>query len=119
MRLLVCGDRNWSDRAYLYRILDEAHSIKRIVCLIEGEAPGADRMAKAWASARGVPVEPYPAEWAQRGPCAGPHRNRMMIIKGNPDLVFAFHEDIKYSVGTKDMLYCANTVNIPWELFPQ
>jgi hypothetical protein len=58
--------------------------------LIEGEAPGADTLAREWATEQGIPVERYPADWNRHGKAAGPIRNRRMLVEGKPDLVVAF-----------------------------
>jgi hypothetical protein len=48
-RVLVCGSRDYTDKETLWAALDEFHtSIARITVLIEGEAPGADTLAKEW-----------------------------------------------------------------------
>lgn len=86
MRLLVCGGRDFTDRDWLYSVLDD---IKPAV-VIHGAAPGADTLAGDWAKERGVPVEAYPADWDKHGRAAGPIRNSRMLREGKPDLVLAF-----------------------------
>jgi SLOG family YspA-like protein len=49
MRVLVCGGRDFADSALLYGVLDELNRTKTIICVIEGDAPGADRLAGQWA----------------------------------------------------------------------
>ena len=49
MRVLVCGGRNFSDVGLVYRTPDRFHKDKQIDCIIEGDAPGAGRMAGYWA----------------------------------------------------------------------
>jgi hypothetical protein len=70
MRLLVCGSRTWTDYRFLRR------EIEYVVCnefeaepftLIEGDAPGADRMAGHLARRHGWDLEVYPADWQQDG----------------------------------------------------
>lgn len=104
MRVLVCGDRNWSDVELLNRSLDTFHKELKISCVIEGEATGADTLARTWAQQTGVLVESYPANWAQYGRAAGPIRNKQMLEDGNPDYVIAFHNNITQSRGTRNML---------------
>jgi YspA, cpYpsA-related SLOG family len=45
MRVLVCGGRDFADSALLYGVLDELNRAKTIICVIEGDARGADRLA--------------------------------------------------------------------------
>ena len=80
--IIVTGGRNYGDRVRLFAALDKAHTKKRITLLVHGGAPGADRLADDWARERGVPVEQFPADWASRGPAAGPERNQRMVDRG-------------------------------------
>lgn len=109
MRVLVCGGRNFNNYKMLAETLDELNKIHRFTCLIEGEARGADRLSRAWANSRKIPVEAYPADWDTYWKSAGPIRNQEMLDKGKPDMVVAFPG----SVGTADMLERAKKVNLP------
>lgn len=111
-RVLVCGDRNWHDRQYLYGKLDDIDTFAGITTIIEGEAPGADTFAREWAEERGVTVEQYPALWDRYGRAAGSVRNRQMLMEGKPDLVVAFHEDLARSKGTADMVRQASRAGV-------
>ena len=90
MRVLVCGGRRFSDRALLEATLDRLHRARPFAVVIEGDARGADRMAGAWAEARGIDHLVFRADWDHLGTKAGPTRNRQMLEKGKPDLVVAF-----------------------------
>lgn len=118
MRLLVCGDRNWTDREYLYESLDAVHSSYGVEVVIEGEARGADILGRFWAKDRGIPVQPYPADWDQYKKAAGPIRNREMLNDGKPDAVIAFHPDILNSKGTRDMVNVARKAGVPVRVLP-
>jgi len=74
-----------------------------ISCVIEGEAKGADTMAREWAEHSGISVEKYPADWDTYKRAAGPIRNKQMIDEGKPDVVIGFHQDLESSKGTKNM----------------
>jgi len=63
MRVLVFGGRDYNDGRCLYRVLDAVHERGNITCIVEGEASGADKLARLWAEDRGVAVDPYPADW--------------------------------------------------------
>jgi hypothetical protein len=114
MRVIVCGDRNYTDREYLFDTLDSFGD--RITEVIEGGAFGADTWAYQWAEARGVPHTRIPAQWGEYGEYAGPLRNRRMLDL-KPDMVLAFHKDIAKSKGTKHMLTIANRAGVPTQLF--
>lgn len=117
MRVLVCGDRNWSNPVSLWHTLDSAHAEHPITCIIEGEAAGADVLGRGWGLQKGIQVLPFPAQWDKYGKSAGPIRNRQMIDEGKPDIVFAFHPDIRASKGTRDMVNAAKHAGIPVRIF--
>lgn len=117
MRVLVCGSRYWTRRHYLFGVLDSLHEEMQFTVVIEGEAPGADRMAALWARRHDVAVAAYPADWAEHGRAAGPIRNRRMLAEGKPDLVVAFHERISASKGTIDMMRQAGKAGVKVMLF--
>jgi hypothetical protein len=108
MRLLVCGGRDFNDRAFLNDALNRVHRKRPITLLIHGDAPGADRLADAWAQEHAVRRAPFPANWAEFGPSAGPERNQRMIDVGKPDGVVAFPG----GVGTADMVRRAEAAGI-------
>lgn len=114
MRLLVCGGRDFADRAAAWRALDAAHARRPIGLLIHGGARGADELAGAWADARGVPVHAYPALWKAYGPAAGPMRNQRMMETARPDGVLA----LPGGRGTADMCTWAALAGLPiWRPF--
>lgn len=100
MRVLVCGGRKFNNYKMLCAVLDGLHAKHNFTCVIEGEAKGADRLSRAWASSRKIFVEPYPADWDTYWLGAGPIRNQQMIDEGKPDMVIAFPG----GTGTADML---------------
>lgn len=118
MRVLICGDRNWTDvgmirsvlLALSYRIAVEGNGP---LVIIEGEAKGADRIAREQAEYHGIAVERYPADWKRYGRGAGPIRNQQMLDEGKPDLVIAFHDNLDHSKGTRDMVERARKTRIP------
>lgn len=89
MKVLVCGGRDFSDKEFTDRELDRLHAEHHFTLLIHGDANGADTLAGSWASIRGVPCTPVPANWKKYGRGAGPKRNQQMLAM-NPDLVIAF-----------------------------
>jgi hypothetical protein len=89
MRILVCGGRDYTDMATLYRVLDAALRSGPVE-IIQGGAKGADRLAKTWATDRGVFCQTFEAEWDRHGRAAGSIRNRQMLTEGRPNMVLAF-----------------------------
>lgn len=125
MRLLVCGDRCWENFSVIKRRLNEWLSRRRSqgdkeLVVIQGGAAGADGMAKRWAEDRealGVTCITFEAEWNRFGKRAGPIRNQKQLEEGKPDLVYAFHNHITSSKGTKDMVNRAIAAGIKVFLF--
>ena len=101
LRLLVCGGRNYSDKAKVWEVLSgikDKHGMNVFLC--EGDASGADYLAKEFAKSNGWDRVSYPANWARYGNSAGPIRNQKMFDEFKPDLCIAFpgHN------GTKNMV---------------
>jgi len=119
-RLLVCGDRNWTDYGVIRRWLEVNRT--RYDTVIEGCCRGADTIAGRIAETLGFKVQHYPARWkddlGRYRPWAGPERNQQMLDEGFPDMIWAFHNDIKSSHGTKDMLTKARKVGCPYMIIP-
>jgi len=90
MRVLVCGGRDFADVPMMNRVLTKCKEENGIDVIIQGEAQGADRMARFWAEENGIEVEKYPALWHKYGKRAGYVRNQQMLDEGYPDLVVAF-----------------------------
>lgn len=118
MRVLVCGGRDFDD----WRLLDnyltkffelriEKHNLEKSdFLLIQGEAKGADFLARVWAKYYGIPYKDgsFPADWKKYGKAAGSIRNKQMLDEGKPDIVVAF----KGGTGTADMLKKAQDSDI-------
>lgn len=125
MRILVCGDRNWTDANFIesnisnvlqsgYEYMEDAFQFS---ILIQGEASGADTIAKKYALKNKMLYLDFPAEWDKYGKSAGPIRNKQMIDEGKPDIVLAFYNDISKSKGTLDMIKQANKAGIEVRLY--
>lgn len=117
MRVLITGDRDWTDDFPIDAIIAGLLSMvgPGQLIVMHGKAKGADTIADQWKHA-GVEVEPCPADWDLHGRSAGPIRNRQMLGR-RPDLVVAFHDDLEASKGTKDCAEEAARRGIPvWHL---
>lgn len=126
LKILVCGDQNWRDEKKInVRLAQLAGTAEasvptemKKISVIHGDARGADRIAGEVAKRMGMTVVAVPAEWD--GPlkkAAGPVRNRKMLDM-KPDLVIAFHADLKRSKGTLDCIMEANRRGIVVEIIP-
>lgn len=96
MKVLICGDRNWTDRKLIRERLKE---LKPNDIIIHGAARGADRIAGQEATDLGMEVREYPADWTKYGRAAGIKRN-LAMLEEEPDLVVAFHDFLPNSRGT-------------------
>jgi hypothetical protein len=99
MKILITGDRNWTDYDLIFWALAELPSGTTI---IEGEARGADIISRQCAETLELNIIRMPADWDTYHKAAGPIRNQAMLDL-DPDKTFAFHNNIKESKGTRDM----------------
>ncbi len=116
MRLLICGSRGWRDPHPIdaiiagYDVISEGRNERLVI--IQGDAPGADRLAKRLGRQWGAIVISEPADWDQHGKAAGPIRNQKMLDEHHPDVVYAFRS-VGKSNGTDDMIRRARAAGIP------
>lgn len=106
MRVLVCGGRDYTDDQKVHKILMQY--LKSDLVIIQGDARGADGLARSWCKKMGVKCENYPADWDKYGKRAGYIRNVQMLNEGKPDLVIAFPG----GKGTKMMVTIAEAANV-------
>ena len=107
-KVLISGDRHWVNRERMtcLFLLLPTNSV-----IIHGCCRGADMMAESVALELNrkynskFTFQRFPADWTQ-GLKAGPLRNIEMVNE-NPHLVLAFHNDIKNSKGTKNLVSVA------------
>jgi hypothetical protein len=115
VRVLVTGDRNWTDVEKVAAVLSKLPSD---TVLVHGAARGADTIAGVVGEALGFKVIPVPADWNKHGRAAGPIRNRAMLRDHGPfDLVCVFHPDLAASKGTADMVEVLRTEEYSPEKF--
>jgi hypothetical protein len=118
-KILACGDRNYYNYKYVQVKLDEiaqTYFYGEKIVLIEGGAKGADTLARLAAERLGWAIVTVPAQWDKLGKAAGPVRNKAMLDM-EPDIIVAFHDNIRESKGTYDMMCQGNTMGVPVFLF--
>jgi hypothetical protein len=101
LTVIFAGSRKWTDRERIRRDL-EALPPGSIV--IEGGAPGADRIAREEAHALGIHVAEVRALWDHFGRSAGYRRNQAMA-RLRPDYLYAY--PLGDSPGTHHMIRIA------------
>lgn len=122
--VLVCGDRNWTARAPIKKLLRTLPIDGRTI-VITGGAAGADAIAWDLARALGHRNVRMDAPWAAYGLRAGPIRNGWMLDMlrwfhaahpNAPADVHAFHQNIASSKGTADMLQRVREAGVAYTL---
>lgn len=124
-RLLVFGGRDYRDIRRVQEVLDAAIERLGLTVVVHGAAPGADSLAAEWAASRGMPDDPYPADWfdlshpnarikrrrdgLKYDASAGVRRNQKMLDEGRPDVAIGFPG----GKGTRDMLSRCRAAEIP------
>lgn len=109
---LFCGDRN-SAIVFEESITFELKTLPKFSIVVHGGCKGVDLYAAELARQQKIESVEFKADWDSFGKAAGPLRNEKMLNEMKPDVVFAYHPDIKFSKGTKDMMDRAWKRKIP------
>jgi hypothetical protein len=104
--VLFCGSRKWTDRDRIRRDLE---SLSEGSVVIEGGAPGADRIARQEAQKLGIHVATVNALWDYYDKPAGYRRNEAMA-RLEPDYCYAYPLG---GPGTAQMIQLAEDNCIP------
>jgi len=110
-RMIVCGDRNWTDFDIVRSYIEMARMMG-FDSIVEGEAEGADSMARDIGRVLGFEVISEFADWDAYHKAAGPIRNAKMLTY-KPILCLAFHKNIQESKGTLNMITQARKAGVP------
>ncbi len=108
-KIIVCGGRDFADRALLELALDRQIRERGISELHHGDARGADRLAGKYARRNGIPEVKHPADWSRDGRAAGFRRNTRMLEQVRPDRVIA----MPGGSGTEHMVKLARRAGVP------
>lgn len=108
-RLLITGERDWTDRNAVEEVLEQARKrsfrLGLTLVIIHGACEtGADHFAKEWCERNEVEQDPFPAEWHPNGQAAidltaGPRRNAAMVAS-SPRRWVAFWSGKTHRSGT-------------------
>lgn len=121
MRILITGSRKFTEIDIIRQALVQATAgiDPMDVIVIQGEAAGADTLAKTVAQSLGFHVDSHPAIWRIDGvynPKAGPERNLRMIATG-ADVCLAFPQLGEKNIGTNHCIREAKKAGIPVQVF--
>jgi hypothetical protein len=108
-KILMCGDRNWSSEEAINQFFK---LLPKNIIIISGNARGADYLVEQYCKINNIENKIFPANWKKHGKAAGPIRNNLMLDE-KPELVIAFHGDIRNSKGTIHTVSSARTRKIP------
>jgi len=115
--VIVTGGRRYGDQIRVNTELNEVRlSVPndQTLVIVQGDARGADYLAKEWASTMGLPYFSFPAQWNKLGPGAGHIRNREMLEAIPIQRVIAFPG----GVGTASMVQLAEKAGVPVTVIP-
>lgn len=106
-KVLVCGGREYLNSEKINEVLNKVRETYGELIIIQGEAKGADFLAKCWAFTNDQEFANwgYKPDWNSHGPKAGSIRNVEMHDDSQPDLVIGFPG----GVGTAHMMNYAKT----------
>lgn len=115
--ILITGSRYWNKPLIIRRTLQELRmSEKPWLAIVHGDCKtGADQQCSHFCVELGIAEFRCPANWGIFGKAAGPIRNEWMLYV-RPAHVLAFHESLRESTGTIDMLHKAKGADIPYHL---
>lgn len=107
-KVIVAGSRTFDDYNLLCQKLDKILNGAGNVCIVCGEAKGADQLGKRYAKEHRLKVESYPANWEKFGKQAGYIRNEKMASVANALVAFWNGS----SAGTKHMIETAKKMGL-------
>lgn len=107
MRILICGGRDYTNRAVVFTTLNKIGIEPVEIC--HGGASGADSLAGEWAKKNNIQCTVFYPDWGLHGKAAGPIRNQEMLNKFKPDMTIAFPG----GKGTADMIRRSKNHKVP------
>jgi hypothetical protein len=118
--VIICGDRNWTNTdAIVWQIMN----LPEDCLIIEGEAKGADTIAREAAILLGRPWKGFKADWNKYHKAAGPIRNAEMLkylLQFAPDIkVLCFHSNMEESKGTMNMYLQARKAGVERQIIKE
>lgn len=108
MKAIICGGRDFTDREYLWLVMNWAKNWWNLTIIIHGGAKGADTLEGDWAKYRGLTVIKVPALWDLHGKSASIIRNKEMLGL-QPNVMIAFEG----GAGTENMITISRKAGVP------
>jgi hypothetical protein len=114
-RVLVFGDRKWTDGDRIFERLNQIQSESGIECFIDsGGSDGAVALGRKVAENLGLQILKLPKRIQDMH---GPDKNEEMLRFGKPTLVLVFHDNLGMSKRTRNMVVLAEKAGIRVEQF--
>ena len=98
-KIIISGSRNYNNKEFVYKKLDEILREYKHIVIVEGGATGVDALARQYAIDNYIPYKEFPASWSLFGRKAGVLRNQQMADYS--DVLIAFYNG---SRGTSNMI---------------
>lgn len=118
MKLIIAGKRDFNDKEFVYKEIDEYISvIGKPSEIIEGGASGVDSIAIEYGILHKIPIKTFFADWDTHGRAAGPIRNEQMAkyaSKNGDGHLLAFWDG--QSRGTKSMIEQAKKYKLKYKI---
>jgi SLOG family YspA-like protein len=113
--VVVTGGRAYGNK----KVVDDALDGLKPNVVVQGDASGADALARGWARRRAIPFLSVPADWFGYSKAAGPRRNTLMLdltirLAGAENIIVAVFPG---GVGTDDCVGKAQTRGLKYEYF--
>jgi hypothetical protein len=107
MRIIIAGDRHFTNKQYIYAVIAKAGF--PITEVVSGGAKGVDTIGEMYALEHGIPLKRFPVNWNVYGKAAGPIRNQQMANYADGLIAFL----APGSKGTKNMIETATKKGLP------
>ena len=110
-KIAVIGGRNFTDKFFLFGVLNHYYNRYGVDWVFSGGADGADTYAREWAKYKQVRgFTEFYAQWNAYGKSAGYMRNSMIVEASQTVIAFPCQE----SKGTLHSIDLANRNNMPY-----
>lgn len=117
-RIIVAGSRYFSNKEWLYSVLDDyIKSVDDNVEIVSGHCRGADMLGEQYAKDHNIPVVVFPADWNTYGKRAGYIRNKQMAEYASEENGVLIAFPIGEARGTKLMIKLAHEYDLETDVY--
>lgn len=117
-RIIVAGSRYFSNKEWLYSVLDDyIKNVDDNVEIVSGHCRGADMLGEQYAKDHNIPVVVFPADWNTYGKRAGYIRNKQMAEYASEENGVLIAFPIGEARGTKLMIKLAHEYDLETDVY--